>query len=95
MNEINIVKKLSKDKKMSYAIIADKAGFATPSGVSNRLAGRSMTVEVLIQILEAMDCELIIRNKIGDKETYLVDNDDRKGSVRTGKYYPRKDGEDE
>lgn len=87
MNEIEIVKKLSQDKKMSYALIAEKMGLATPSGVSNRLSGRSMTVEVLIQILEAMDCELVIKNKVGDKETYLVDNENRKGKERTGKYY--------
>lgn len=93
MNEIEIIKRLSKDKKMSYAIIAEKAGFATPTGVSNRLSGRSMTVEVLIQILEAMDCELIIRNKIGDKESYSVDNENRKGKERTGKYYGGKKDE--
>lgn len=87
MNEIEIVKKLSQDKKMSYAIIAEKVGFSTPSGVSNRLSGRSMTVEVLIQILEAMDCELIIKNKVGDKEVYTVSNENRKGKERTGKYY--------
>lgn len=93
MNEIEIIKKLSQDKKMSYAVIAEKIGFSTPSGVSNRLSGRSMTVEVLIQILEAMDCELIIKNKVGDKEIYSVDNANRKGNERTGKYYGGKKGE--
>ena len=94
MNEIEVIKKLLADKKMSYALLAEKVGFATPSGVSNRLAGRSMTVEVLVQLLEAMDCELIIRNKVGDKESYTVVNENRAGNERKGKYYPRKDGDE-
>jgi len=79
MNEIEIVKTLAKNKKMSHAVLAEKMGMATPTGVSNRLQGRSMTVEVLVKMLEAMDCELIIKNKIGDKESWVVVNENRKG----------------
>lgn len=78
MNEIAIVKDLLKIKKVSHAVLAKKMGFATSSGVSNRLQGKSMTVEALVKILDALDCELIIRNKIGDKETWVVGNDGRK-----------------
>lgn len=79
MNEIEIVKSLMKNKKISHAIMAEKLGLATSTGVSNRLQGKSMTVEVLIKMLEAMDCELIIRNKVGDKERFTVVNENRKG----------------
>ncbi len=81
MNEIEIVKSLAKSKKMSHAVLAEKIGMATPTGLSNRLQGRSMTVESLLRILDAMDCELIIRNKIGDKESWVVDNTNRKGDT--------------
>ena len=84
MNEIAIVEKLRESKKMSYKHIAEKMGLATPSGVSNRLQSKTMNVETLIEMLNAMDCELIIRNKVGDKETYVVTNEDRKPVVKKG-----------
>ena len=77
VTEIEIVKTLLKSKKMTHALLADKLGMATPSGVSNRLQGKSMTVEVLVKMLDAMDCELVIRNKVGDKESYTVQNEGR------------------
>lgn len=78
MNEIEIVKTLMASKKASCKFLAGKLGFATPSGVGNRLQHRSMTVELLVKILDAMDCELIIRNKVGDKESWVVVNENRK-----------------
>lgn len=77
MNEIEIVKALMKTKGVSGAAMAEKLGFKTASGVTNRLQSKTMTVEVLVNLLTAMDCELIIKNKIGDKETYVVDNENR------------------
>lgn len=90
MNEIQIVKALMKTKGVSGAVLADKLGFNTPSAVTNRLQSKTMTVEVLIKLLEAMDCELIIKNKVGDKEVFVVDNEDR----REPKIYRKKDGEE-
>ena len=85
MNEIEIVKELLKAKGMSYAVLAKAMGRNTASGVGNRLAGRSMTVEVLLEMLKAMNCELIIKHTIGEKETYVVENENRVGNERTGK----------
>ena len=78
MNEIEIVKALLASKGMTHKVLSEKMGLATSTGVSNRLLGKSMTVSVLIDMLDAMDCELIIRNKIGDKERWVVDNANRK-----------------
>lgn len=77
MNEIQIVKTLMKAKGVSGAVLADKLGYKTPSAVTNRLQSKTMTVEVLVNLLEAMDCELIIKNKVGGKETFVVANEDR------------------
>lgn len=77
MNEIQIVKALMKAKGVSGAVLADKLGYKTPSAVTNRLQSKTMTVEVLINLLEAMDCELIIKNKVGGKESFVVVNEDR------------------
>lgn len=78
MNEIDVVKALLKSKGITHKVMAEKMGFATPTGVSNRLQGKSMTVAVLIDMLNAMDCELIIKNKVGDKEVFVIDNEVRK-----------------
>ena len=77
MNEIEIVKTMMKTKKASGAVLAEKMGFKTASAVTNRLQSKTMTVEVLIKLLDAMDCELVIRNKVGDKESFVVDNENR------------------
>lgn len=90
MNEIQIVKALMKAKGVSGAVLAEKLGYKTPSAVTNRLQSKTMTVEVLVNLLEAMDCELIIKNKVGGKETFVVANEDRQ-SVKIYK----KDGEAE
>ena len=90
MNEIQIVKTLMKTKGVSGAVLADKLGFKTASAVTNRLQSKTMTVEVLVNLLEAMDCELIIKNKVGAKEVFTVDNEDR----QSVKIYKKKDGED-
>lgn len=90
MNEIEIVKTLMKSKGVSGAVLADKLGFSTPSAVTNRLQSKTMTVEVLVKLLEAMDCELVIKNKVGDKETFTVDNENR----REPKIYRKKEGDE-
>lgn len=91
MNEIQVVKQLMKAKGMSGAVLADKMGFNTASAVTNRLQSKTMTVEVLIRLLDAMDCELIIKNKVGDKETFVLDNEDRNEAKV---YKKKKDGEE-
>ena len=77
MNEIEIVKALMKAKGVSGAVLAEKLGYKTPSAVTNRLQSKTMTVEVLINLLAAMDCELIIKNKVGGKESFVVENENR------------------
>lgn len=91
MNEIEIVKALMKAKGVSGAVLAEKLGYKTPSAVTNRLQSKTMTVEVLVNLLEAMDCELIIKNKVGGKESFVVENENR----NEVKIYKKKDGEAE
>lgn len=88
MNEIEIVKALMKAKKMSGKTLAEKMGYNTASGVTNRLQSKTMTVEKLVEMLDAMDCELIIKNKVGDKESYKVENENRSEA----KVYKKKEG---
>lgn len=91
MNEIAVVKALMKEKGKSSAYIATEIyGEGTPpSKISNRLQSKTMNVETLIRLLDVLDCELIIRDKVGTKQSYVLDNDDR----QPVKIYPKKDGE--
>jgi antitoxin component HigA of HigAB toxin-antitoxin module len=77
MNEIEIVKMLMKAKSLSGAKLAKKLGYNTASAVMNRLQSKTMTVEMLVKLLTAMDCELIIRNTVGEKESFIVKNENR------------------
>lgn len=92
MNEIEVVKALMKAKGFSGKTLAEKIKDdkdATASYVTNRLQSKTMTVEKLVELLDAMDCELIIKNKVGDKEVFTVDNENRSEA----KVYKKKDGD--
>lgn len=93
MNEIKIVKEVMKAKGFSGKTLAEKIKDdknATASYVTNRLQSKTMTVEKLLELLDALDCELIIKHKVGDKETFVVDNEDR----QEAKVYKKKVGEE-
>ena len=93
MNEIEIVKAMMGIKKASGAVLAKKLGYNTPSGVTNRLQSKTITVEKLIELLDALDCELVIRHKMGDKETFVVDNENR-NEVKSYNTSKRKAGDE-
>lgn len=91
MNEITIVKKIMEAKGFSGKTLAEKIKDdknATASYVTNRLQSKTMTVEKLLELLDALDCELIIKHKVGDKESFVVDNEERNDV----KSYKKKDG---
>lgn len=77
MNEIEIVKSVMKSRGMSGKVLANKMGYSTPSAVTNRLQGKTVTVEKLIELLEALDCELVIRQRSDGKASFVVDNENR------------------
>ena len=87
MNEIEIVTTVMKAKGFSGKTLAEKIKKdenAFASYVTNRLQSKTMTVEKLLELLDALDCELIIKHKVGDKEVFVVDNENR-NSVKSYK----------
>ena len=76
MNGKEIVAEVMKKRGFTNAALAKKLNYPTPSGVSERLRGKQdMRVDTLAKFLDAMDCEVIIRSRIGDKETWTVEID--------------------
>lgn len=90
MNEIDIVKMLMREKGKSSAFIAEALGYKHASAISNRLQSKTMTVEVLLNILSVLDCELIIKDKVGSKGSFTVLNENR----QSVKIYSKKGDEE-
>jgi transcriptional regulator with XRE-family HTH domain len=74
MNAKEIVSEIMEKRGFTNSALAKKLGFSTASGVSERLRGKQdMRVDTLVKFLEAMDCEVIVKSKLGDKMTWTID----------------------
>lgn len=81
MNGQDVLKAVMKLRGMSSEVLANKLGYAHASGVSERLRNKQdVRADTLAKFLEAMDCEIIVRSKIGDKEKWVID-----GSAETAR----------
>lgn len=63
MNEKKVLREVMDVKRMSQQQLADKAGYRSQGHIGNILARPSMRVDVLVRLLNAMDCELVVRSK--------------------------------
>ena len=69
----DILKQIIKERGLSYQTLADKLGYKTKSGLSERIyAGNKITVANLIKILNALDCDLVIQSKTKDKSSWVI-----------------------
>lgn len=72
-----IVKSIFKDRNVSYLKVAQALGYKHASAVSNRLDDkRSLQVDTLINILNELDCELVIRSTTKDKSEWVIGKED-------------------
>lgn len=69
------IREVMNTKGFTNALLAEKCGYNTPSGVSTKFERKTMYVDTLIKFLEAMDCELVIRSKTTDKSEWVLKND--------------------
>lgn len=68
-----IVKTIFKERGMSYKQVSEKLGYKHPSAVSNRLDDtRPITTDILLNILDELNCELVIRSTNKDKMEWVV-----------------------
>lgn len=68
-----IVKEIIKFRGHSYLSLAKKLGHEHASAVSNRLTDKSpIQINVLLRMIDALDCELVIRSKTKDKTEWIV-----------------------
>ena len=69
------IREVMNAKGFTNALLAEKCGYNTSSGVSTKFERKTMNVDTLIKFLEAMDCELVIRSKTTDKSEWVLKND--------------------
>ena len=69
------IREVMNAKGFTNALLAEKCGYNTPSGVSTKFERKTMNVNTLIKFLEAMDCELVIRSKTTDKSEWVLKKD--------------------
>ena len=75
MNSKQIVAEVMDIRGWSQKMLAEKLGYATVTGVANRLNGKStkdMNVSTLVQFLSLMDCEVVVRSRTKDKKEWII-----------------------
>lgn len=70
-----VVKEIMKLRGYSNATLAAKLGKSTASAISNPLSRENgMRIDTFIEMVEAMDCEIIVRSILKDKYERKIDN---------------------
>ena len=69
MNIETIIKEIISKKGYTQKSLANKLGFEHASGVSEKLRRKGgMRLDTFVKILNAMDCEVVIRSKTNRDE---------------------------
>ena len=80
MNSKQIVAEVMDMRGWSQKMLAEKMGYATVTGVANRLNGKTtkdMNVGTLVQFLSLMDCEVVVRSRTKDKKEWIITSEDK------------------
>lgn len=75
MNGKQIVTEVMNIRGWSQKKLAEKLGYATATGVANRLNGKNtkdMTVDNLVKFLSLMECEVVVRSTTKDKKEWVI-----------------------
>lgn len=74
MNQNDIVRAVMSEKGYTYAALAKKLGYDNPSIISGKLLrDNGMRTDWFVRILNAMDCDIIVRDRIGSKKRWILD----------------------
>lgn len=81
MNTMDVVKSVMKSRHFSNKALAEKLGYKNPSGVTNRLNSKNMGVDTLLKMCDVLGCEIVIKSKLSDKQSWVLDGKDEVKSV--------------
>ena len=80
MNSKQIVAEVMNLRGWSQKKLAEKLGYATVTGVANRLNGKNtkdLNVDTLVKFLSLMECEVIVRSTTKDKLEWKITLDEK------------------
>lgn len=72
MTEKSIIREVMSVRGYNQTLLAEKANLKRQSNVSEMLRSRNLRVDNLVRLLEAMDCELVVRSRLKDKTEWKV-----------------------
>ena len=83
MNERQVLREVMNLRGWSQQKLADEVGLKRQSNISNMLntSQKGMRVDNLFKLLDVMGCEIVVRDKMGSKKEWVVD--DETTSTRT------------
>lgn len=82
MKPNKIVKEIMKLRGFSNQSLAKKLGKSTASAISNPLSReKGMRIDTLVEMVGAMDCEVIVRSTLKDKSEWVVKYDESTPNV--------------
>lgn len=74
MNPSEIIKEIMKMRGFSNQSLATKLGKSTASAVSTKLSReKGMRIDTLVEMVEAMDCEVIVKSKLADRKQWKIE----------------------
>lgn len=74
MKPNEIIKEIMKLRGFSNQSLATKLGKSTASAVSTKLSReKGMRVDIFLEMIEAMDCEVIVKSKLADKTQWKIE----------------------
>ena len=68
MNEKEVIKAAMEARGFNQTMLADKAGLKRQSNVSEMLRGKSLRVDNLVKLLDAMGFDVVVKDRNGSKK---------------------------
>lgn len=73
MTDKEILEEAMKAHSYNKRLLAEKLGYATHTGVTERMRGKqAMRCDTFAKFLEQMDFEIVIRSTLADKSEYVL-----------------------
>lgn len=75
MTEKDVVRELMALRGWSQSKLASEAGFKSQSNITGLLNNNKNGIRIdnLFKILDAMGCEIVVRDKMGSKKEWVID----------------------
>ena len=72
MNTDKVIKQIIIFRDSSQAELAEFMGYKSQSNINGLLNRGNMGVDKLVRMVEALDCELVVRDKKGTKQEWII-----------------------